>query len=97
MKGFLVLVFLVAFSGQAMGQVVCLPREKLEEVLQDKYGEVVEYFGISGNNNLLMEIWLSENGSWSLMFTPTKGDSCIMATGTDWQKAKHKGIKGNVT
>ena len=96
-KGMCLVLFLVLVSLPALGAPICLPRDKLVKELKDKYGEVVEYIGILGKGEALMEIWVGENRSWSIMLTPPKGLSCIMAVGTDWQEARHKAIKGEGT
>lgn len=96
-KGLLIglVCLMVSSSAMALPQPICLPREKLVEVLEKLYGEVVVYIGILGKGEALMEVWISEETkTWSIMFTPPRGSSCIIATGREWQKSKHKGVKG---
>ena len=38
------------------------------------------------NAKAVMEIFMSPQGTWTVVVTDTKGLACIIATGQDWQE-----------
>ncbi len=63
---------------------VCGPRDKIVDRLTGKFQEKQTAFGLSGNG-MLTELYLSEGGTWTIVFTDTGGTSCLMAAGEDWE------------
>lgn len=62
----------------------CGDRETLITELGQKFGEHLEAGGLTGPTKLL-EIWSSdETGSWTILQTDADGQSCIVASGSDW-------------
>ncbi len=92
-KGIWVGLVILLVSSPAMAAPVCLERAQILRVLEESHGERVEYVGVVGTGEALMELLISESGSWSIMFTPPIGVSCIMAVGTGWQKKRN--MKGS--
>ncbi len=70
----------------AFGQSNCADREVVAAALESKYGE--RYFGGGmQNRNLIIEVWFSEEkGTWTVLQTRSNGQTCILASGTNWRE-----------
>lgn len=69
-------------ASHAMGQ--CGDREAITQHLAEKFGERHAAIGLQSDSGLL-EIWSSEqSGTWSVLLTRPDGQTCVMATGTDF-------------
>lgn len=65
----------------------CAPRDVVVDRLSLTYGEVFNGGGLQ-SDEAVFEVWISEEaGTWTILMTQADGTSCIMAAGTDWQKA----------
>lgn len=68
----------------AQSEPKCGERDKLITELGQKFGEQLSAGGLTGPTKLL-EIWNSEDtGSWTILQTDADGQSCIVASGSDW-------------
>lgn len=63
----------------------CSKRDDLIKLLDSKYREGLSGFGLAGQTNLV-EVYVSKNGSFTILATNPKGVSCIIATGQNWEK-----------
>ena len=72
----------------------CATREIIVKQLSSMFREKLHSRGLI-SEKLLMELYVSKKGSWSILFTSPKGRSCVMATGKMWfeQSVKAKGPK----
>ncbi|MDH3194739.1 MAG: hypothetical protein OEL78_00350 [Hyphomicrobiales bacterium] len=68
----------------AEAQTQCGPHRRIVEVLAGKYGEAPRAIG-SVSRNHLMEVYVSETGSWTILVTSADGNACIIASGGDWE------------
>ena len=77
-----------ALSGTAaFAQTSCGPRVEMTERLMGTYGEAFSGGGLQ-DGQAVFEVWTSEkDGTWTILMTRADGTSCVMAAGTDWQKA----------
>jgi hypothetical protein len=69
----------------------CSKRDDLVKLLDGKYREGLSGFGLAGQTNLV-EVYVSKQGSFTILATTPQGISCIIATGQSWEKvapAKH--------
>jgi hypothetical protein len=73
-------------SPAAAAASICGPRDKIVTALGEKYQENRRSLGISGFSAVI-ELFVSTKGSWTLVATNTKGVSCLIAAGQDWQDA----------
>ena len=64
----------------------CGARDKLIEVLGDKYQENRQALGLTGHA-AVFELYVSDQGTWTLLSTATSGVTCIIAAGEAWQSA----------
>ena len=64
----------------------CGPRAKLVEALGQKYQENRQALGLAGPTALI-ELYVSEKGTWTLLKTSTSGLACVLAAGESWHSA----------
>lgn len=66
-------------------QATCFDRDDLVAKLQKSYGETFAGGGLQDAESIV-EIWFSaERGTWTVLKTRADGQSCIMASGTNWR------------
>jgi hypothetical protein len=70
----------------AQAAVQCGPRDKIAEVLGQKFQENRQALGLAGQASVI-ELFVSLSGSWTMTSTNTQGLTCIVATGEAWQAA----------
>lgn len=81
--GFLILLpFNVANSASAP----CGDRDAIIHKLDNAYSEEPVSIGIVENGSLI-EIFVSENGTFTVLITYPKGLTCLVATGNSWESA----------
>jgi hypothetical protein len=83
------LAFSLSWSS-ADASVICGPRDALVAALADHYDEKQESVGLSGGG-LLMEVFVSASGSWTILLSSPQGSSCIVAAGDSWQSTAKPG------
>ena len=70
-----------AASANAAAQ--CAPRADIIKALGDKFHESEAGRGLI-NPNVVLEIFVSEQGSWTVLASDTKGQSCVLSVGEGW-------------
>ena len=76
------LTILLALAGsQVNAQQVCAPHNELTQHLAEAYGESRQVLGLT-SDGLLMEMFASPDGSWTLTGTRADGVSCVFGSGT---------------
>ncbi len=78
---------MMAAPASAQGAVPCGDRAKVIGLLAKRYGEVPRAMGLASQSGVL-EIYVSEKGSWTILMTTTKGRSCMIAVGENWEDLK---------
>jgi hypothetical protein len=78
---FLVLFFVAVSSASA--QDICAKREEIVQRLWDRWQEVLTANGLADANRLI-EVFVSENGSWTIVITDASGRSCVASAGQGW-------------
>ena len=74
----------VVSTGPAVAQGLCMPREKIVEMLDTRYAEAPVARGLDSGGRLV-EVFSSNDGAtWSLLLTAPNGMSCLMAEGQGW-------------
>jgi hypothetical protein len=63
----------------------CMLHDDLVKLLDTKYQEELNGYGIAGQRNLV-EVFFSAKGSFTVVATNAKGLSCIIAAGHSWEK-----------
>lgn len=59
----------------------CGPRAAVIATLAERYGEGVALRGLTVDGKL-MEVWLAEGGTWTILVSTAQGTSCLAASGT---------------
>lgn len=72
-----------AGAAQAKTDQQCAPRADIIKALGDKYHESVAGRGLI-NPNVVLEIFVSDQGSWTVLASDIKGQSCVMSVGEGW-------------
>jgi len=77
---------LVTRSDMALAQPrVCLPREDLASQLADRYREAPVAMGLV-SQAIVMEVYRSESGTWTIVMNLTNGTSCMVASGEAFEE-----------
>ena len=82
----LAMFFLTVGSAGALANILCGEHDKVVSNLKRNYSEVPIYIGL-GNQGTVIEILAAPSGSFTIIYTRPNGLSCIMAAGTDLEKA----------
>ena len=62
----------------------CGNHDKIVDFLGNKFKETRRVMGVV-NSTAVMEIFMSPQGTWTILITDTSGKSCITAAGDEWQ------------
>ncbi len=77
--------FLVSI--QQANAAVCSERKKFTSFLSKKYKEMPKAVGLVSNTGM-MEVYVSKQGTWSILMTTPNGISCLIAAGDHWEGLK---------
>ena len=79
-------VALIAATQAAQSQSQpCAPRDRVLEQLGSVYGETRRGAGLAGAQ-AMVELFASDaTGTWTVTVTLPDGNTCLVASGTDWQ------------
>jgi hypothetical protein len=80
--------FWAAFSFPAASQQVCTPRDDMVKLLSGKYKE--QPIGDFRAGPHIVEVYVSEEGTVTLLSTAPNGVSCIFAAGNEWKAREVK-------
>ena len=62
----------------------CSSHDKIVDALGNKFKETRRVMGVV-NSRAVMEIFMSPQGTWTMVITDTSGTSCVTASGEEWQ------------
>ncbi len=79
-------LFISATSANA--EQLCAPRDKAVVQLKKQFGEFVSGRGLVVNGKRMIELFVSEKGSWTVLISDPKGLSCVVTSGENWQGIK---------
>ena len=71
----------VALAAQSQ----CAPHEEVVKVLNAKFQESQRAVGLI-NEKAMMEVFISTQGTWTMVVTNESGMSCVMAAGEAWDE-----------
>jgi len=74
-------------SFQQAHAAVCSERKKFTAFLVKKYKELPKAVGLVSNTGM-MEVYVSEQGTWSILMTTPNGMTCLIAAGDHWEGMK---------
>ena len=78
-------VSLLISTGAATAEQVCAPRDRAVNQLEKQFQENVSGRGLTVNGMRMIELFVSEAGSWTVLASDPAGLSCIIASGESWQ------------
>ena len=79
---------MVALAPPALAQTYCAARDDIVASLGETYSEAPAAGGLISERRLL-EIWAApQTGTWTVLMTDAQGQSCILASGTDWHQQR---------
>ena len=78
-------VSLFTMSDTASAALQCGKHDDIAKVLSSKFKETRRVMGVV-NAKAVMELFMSTQGTWTMLVTDTAGTSCITASGEEWQE-----------
>jgi len=83
MKTLAIASLVLLLSSAAAAQNICALRSEMISRLWDKYTERQVAVGLI-NDNRLVEVFVSEEGDWTIIITDITGRSCVASAGKNW-------------
>lgn len=77
-------ISLAGIAGIAKAAPQCSSHDRIVDALVNKFKETRRVMGVV-NSKAVMEIFMSPQGTWTMIITDTSGMSCITAAGEEWQ------------
>jgi hypothetical protein len=74
-----------AEASLAANPMPCSMHDDLVKMLNSKYSESLAGYGVAGQRNIV-EVFIAERGSFTIIATNPNGVSCVIAAGQDWEK-----------
>ena len=65
-------------------QQICGVRDHIVAALAHDFREQPNAVGVV-DRNVVMEVFVSEGGTWTMLATGTDGNACIIASGEGWE------------
>ncbi len=65
--------------------LACGSHDKLVNVLSERFKEKRQVLGLV-SARAVMEVFISSQGTWTILITDTNGTSCVTAAGNEWQE-----------
>lgn len=83
-------IFPLPLAAQSpIAEVVCAPRADLVDRLTRQYGARLAGQGVR-NIEMVMEVWATPRGDWTLVQSYADGRACIVAMGEMWEVAAER-------
>lgn len=80
----LVAALLAGAATPASAAAFCADRNEMVKSLSDKFKESPAALG-QINGSAVIEVFVSEKGTWTILATGTDGKSCVLSAGEGWQ------------
>ena len=77
----------VLFSSPAQAQLMCGPHADVTGKLSALYDERQTAIGMARNGQLL-EIFVADDGTWTILLSRPDGVTCLMISGDHWQETR---------
>ena len=74
----------IAIPAGAQAENLCGARTEIVSKLSAHYKEIPTAVGMV-DKNAVLEIFVSDNGTWTIIATGTDGNSCVLSSGEGWQ------------
>lgn len=76
--------WLATTSAFAQGMSACLPHDVAVARQESQYGEKKFGTGLGQRGRSIVELFVSEERTWTVLVTHTNGMSCVAASGGNW-------------
>ena len=80
----ILLIGSILISTAAAAQPVCGSHGTVSDNLRNGYSEAPVSMGVT-TSGAVIEVFASEDGTWTLVITQPNGLSCLIAAGQDWE------------
>jgi hypothetical protein len=77
-------LLVLASNPSVAASKLCGDREKILKRLAQGYEETPQALGLSADGGVL-EVLVSPDGGWTILYTMPKRPTCVVAVGTAWQ------------
>ena len=84
LKCVLVLSVLLGTAPSAKAATPCAVHSDLVQVLEQRYHEKLSAYGLDAQKDKV-EVYVSKEGTFSILATRADGLSCILSVGGDWE------------
>ena len=74
----------VLIAPAAVAQPVCGSHNTVSDNLKKSYSEAPVSMGLTTGGGII-EVFASEEGTWTMVITQPNGVSCLIAVGQDWE------------
>lgn len=81
---FILILAAILFAPAVAAQAVCGSHQSVSEKLKKSYTETPVSMGVTTTGGII-EVFVSPEGSWTLVVTQPNGMSCLIAAGQDWE------------
>ncbi|ESY67220.1 hypothetical protein LB577_12690 [Mesorhizobium sp. B283B1A] len=81
------------FAAQASAAPQCAARTDMVKALGEKFHESQAAHGLV-NPSVILEIFVSDQGTWTILATDIHGQSCVITAGEGWDGAVMAGMPG---
>jgi len=71
-------------AGSDAEAAICGTRDQIQKILTDRYQESSRGLGLVSDQGVV-ELYISQAGTWSILMTTATGATCIIAAGHTWQ------------
>ena len=79
-------MLIIASAASAAGGI-CSSHDKFATFLSDTYKESPRAIGLVANKRM-MQVFVSQKGTWSILMTAPNGKACLLAAGDNWEGIK---------
>ena len=86
--GLMATAALFTSAPSANAEQACAPRDRAVMQLEQQFEEIVSGRGLAANGRRMLELFVSETGSWTMLVSDPNGHSCVAASGDNWQGIK---------
>ncbi|WP_269931474.1 hypothetical protein [Aminobacter sp. HY435] len=73
-------------STETGAQVICSDHDAIVDGLADGFQEWRLGYGVASITTIV-EIYVSDSGTWTMLMTDVRGQSCVLAAGDGWESS----------
>lgn len=81
-------IIALVVAAPMMVQQACFPRSVVVDGLRQRYDEQVIMRGFTESGLYMIEVFVSPSGTFTVMRTSTRGVSCVIGSGVDFERVE---------